>query len=687
MTVVATAGHVDHGKSTLVLRLTGTDPDRWDEEKARGLTIDLGFAAMELPSGRSLSFIDVPGHIRFLRNMLAGVGAVDACVFVVAATEGWKPQSEEHLRILSLLGVERGIVALTKIDQVDDDLHALAELDVEEHVEGTFLQGAPMIGVSAIDGTGIDDLRHELDRLVDAVRPRDADSTPRLWVDRSFAPSGAGTVVTGTLVGGTLSVGDEVSAVPGGHELRIRSLQTHHRQTERVTAGNRVAVNVTGAAHHDLGRGHVLVRPDDWHHTAVLDAELTVLASLDHPVSRRGAYAAYIGSGEFPARVRVLGPGEIGPGDTGAVRLYLDRTIPAVPGDRYILRESGRDETVGGGEILDVDPMVPAARAAPDRSIDRLVAERGWVDVDHLRRLSGHSVEPTVDRWVVAPDLLAATVDDIGSRIAESGPLGLDLASLDDHERAVVPLVDGVEIDAGRATIGQEADPLADHPWVAAMDAQPFTPPPPDGIDRGEVRELVRRGTVVESDGVYFSAAGVDRAARELAVLLAAQPAGFTVAEARDTPGHHPQVRAPSAEPLGPDRGDPPPRRPADSRTPATGRRLRSRAGSPAADETPLDLGQATPDTVLLPDPDGVVPTFHLDRTAGADLLGPTLPLPLLRSSLHLRRREEDGLVRSPAGRPVLPDGIEMRGGHRARTPIRRPPLSTVRTLLRPFRG
>lgn len=537
MTVIATAGHVDHGKSTLVLRLTGTDPDRWDEEKSRGLTIDLGFAGMELPSGRELSFIDVPGHIRFLRNMLAGVGAVDACVFVVAATEGWKPQSEEHLRILSLLGIERGLVVLTKIDQVDDDLFALAELDVEEHVAGTFLESAPVIGVSATEGLGIDNLREALDRLVDEIPERDAAATPRLWVDRSFAPSGAGTVVTGTLAGGTLSVGDELSVLPGGRQARIRSLQSHHRQADTIGPGNRAAVNLTGVGHNDLARGHVLVEAGDWHQSAVVDGELTVLPTLDHAVSRRGAYVAYIGSAEFPSRVRVLGDSELLPGDTGAVRLYLNRKMPLRPGDRFILRESGRDETVGGGQILDVEPILPASRAKPDRSVERLVAERGWVTVDHLRRLTGEPVTATVGEWVVADEALQTTLADVEARIVAAGPLGLDLATLTDQERAVVELVKDVSVAAGRATIGETADPLADHPWVAALEAEPFNPPGAEGIDRGEVRELVRRGTVVEQDGVYFAAAAMVEAARRLAGLLASQPAGFTVAEARDLLG------------------------------------------------------------------------------------------------------------------------------------------------------
>lgn len=537
MTVIATAGHVDHGKSTLVLTLTGTDPDRWDEEKTRGLTIDLGFANLTLPSGRELSFIDVPGHIRFLRNMLAGVGAVDACLFVVAATEGWKPQSEEHLRILSLLGIERGVVALTKVDQVDEDLFALAELDVEEHVAGTFLEGAPVIGVSAIEGTGIPELLAALDRMVDDIPARDASAPPRLWVDRSFAPAGAGTVITGTLVGGTLSVGDEVVVVPGDRPARVRSLQSHHRQTQSIGPGNRAAVNLTGVSHNDLARGHAVVTAGAWHQTKLVDAELTVLETLDHPVSRRGAYAAYIGSGEIPAKVRILGAAELGPGETGAVRLYLSRPLPLLPGDRFILRESGRDQTVGGGQILDVEPVVPASRARPDRSVDRVVAERGWVTVDQLHKLTGERRPATVGQWVVDPDALAATVATTRGRIEDAGPLGLDVALLDDRQRAALALVEGVTVQAGRATVGPVVDPLADHPWVAALEADPFNPPGPDGVDRGEVRELVRRGLVVEEDGVHFAAAAIAEAARRMAGLLATRPDGFTVAEARDELG------------------------------------------------------------------------------------------------------------------------------------------------------
>ena len=537
MTVIATAGHVDHGKSTLVRSLTGTDPDRWDEEKARGLTIDLGFATCNLPSGRDLSFVDVPGHTRFLRNMLAGVGAVEGCVFVVAATEGWKEQSEEHLRILDLLGIRHGVVALTKLDLVDDDLLELAMLDVEEHVQGTFLEGAPVVPVAATTGEGLSDLAAAIDVLIDDMGPdRDLDR-PRLWIDRAFSASGAGTIVTGTLTGGTIRTGEDLYAMPGSQAARIRGLQSHHRSVESIPPGNRVAINLTGVDHNNLQRGDVMVREGQWHDSAMVDAELTVLASLKHDVSRRGAYAVYLGSGEFAAKVRVLGPDTLAPGTTGAVRLYLNRPIPILPGDRFVLREHGRDETVGGGQILDIDPQLPASKATPDRNIDRLVKERGWVEAERLSKLTGEPIEPTLGRWVVDPAVLEQTTERVRAAIAEAGPLGLDIASLDDRERAVVGTQPDLNIDQSRITIGEVRDPLADHPWIAELEAEPFTPPSADGVDRGEVRELVRRGLVIEQDNVFFAASSIDKAARLVAAALAKQPDGITVAEVRDILG------------------------------------------------------------------------------------------------------------------------------------------------------
>ncbi len=538
MHVVATAGHVDHGKSTLVEALTGTDPDRFAEEKARGLTIDLGFAATTLPSGAALSLVDVPGHVRFLKNMLAGVGAVDACLFVVAATEGWKPQSEEHLRILELLGIGHGVIALTKVGLADEDLVDLARLEIIEQVEGTFLEGAAVVATDAPTGLGLDDLRVALDDLV-GVTPTAMDhGRPRLWVDRAFSAKGAGTVVTGTLSGGALRVDDELAIHPAGTAVRVRSLENHHASHLELPPGSRCAVNLVGAAHDEVVRGDVLVRSDQWHHTTVFDASLQVLERLDHPVSRRGAHVLYLGSGEHPVRMRILGPDALEPGSEGSVRIHLPRPLPLLPGDRFVLRESGRSETVGGGEVLDVDPTEKASAARPDRSVDRVVKERGWVDADELERLTGERRDPDVDRWVVNPEMLHGTLERLRDAVDSVGPLGLELSRLNPFERAVAGLLGDAVIEAGRLVPVGAVDPLADHPFVAALAASPFTPPGPDGVDRGELRELVRRGDLIEVEGIFYSASAIDAAARLAARLLVDDPDGFTVSVFREAAGN-----------------------------------------------------------------------------------------------------------------------------------------------------
>ena len=536
--VVSTAGHVDHGKSTLVRALTGTDPDRFAEEKERGLTIDLGFASAKLPSGKVLSLIDVPGHIRFLKNMLAGVGAVDACLFVVDANEGWKPQTEEHLRILDVLGVKHAVVALTKIGLADDDLIELARFDIAERVEGTFLEDAPVVGVDSIDGTGLDDLRAALDEML-AVTPDAADrGTPRLWVDRAFSAKGSGTIVTGTLTGGRVRIDDELTLLPQAATTRVRALQSLHAQRTKVGPGNRTAINLTGVSHDQVSRGDVLVRQDDWHQTTIFDGTLSVLSSLDHDVSRRGAHLLYLGAGEHAVRMRVLGPTSIGPGDKGKIRVYLPRALPLLPGDRFVLREAGRAETIGGGEVLDVDPQTKASEADPDRSIDRVVLERGWVTTSELKRLTGEDREPDVGDWVVAPEALQASIAAVRARVEDADHLGLDVAVLDDRERAVLDMLSDIVVDGVRAKPVGAADELADHDFVTLLREQLFTPPDPDGMDLAELRELVRRGAVIAVDGVYFAPEAIDAAAQLVASLLADKPEGITVSEARQAMGN-----------------------------------------------------------------------------------------------------------------------------------------------------
>lgn len=535
--VVATAGHVDHGKSSLVRALTGTDPDHFAEEQRRGMTIDLGFAHLRLPSGAVVGFVDVPGHVRFVANMLAGVGDAAACLLVVDAAEGWRPQTEEHLRILELLGLPAGVVALTKADLVDDEELELAALDVADHVRGTFLEDAAVVPVSAVSGRGLDALLAALGVLVAALPPvLDADR-PRLWVDRSFSARGAGTVVTGTLTGGSLRVDDQLHLLPSGTPVRVRALQSYGTPHDAVGPGRRVAVNLGGVDHHAVHRGDALVRAHQWRPTCRADATLAVLAALDHPVSRRGAHVVHIGAGEWPARLRVLGPEAVSPGETGLVRLHLPADLPLVRGDRFVLRESGRGETVGGGEILDVQPVRPASKARPDRSTERVVAEHGWIRAADLTALTGDHVEPTLGEWVVAPTALDATRTRVRELVEASGPLGLDLATLDMRERAVLALLDDVRIDQGRAMPQAVADPLADHPLLERLRAAALTPPAVTDVDRATVRELVRRGLLWERDGLLFHPVAVDLAAAVAARLLRAEPDGVTVSALREALG------------------------------------------------------------------------------------------------------------------------------------------------------
>ena len=354
MYVIGTAGHVDHGKSALVQALSGIDPDRWAEEKARGLTIDLGFAWCELPSGRAVSIVDVPGHERFIKNMLAGVGGINLALLVIAADEGVMPQTREHLDILDLLDIDRGIVALTKVDLVDEEWLALVEEEIVELLADTALAGSQIAPVSARTGVGIDDLRSLIDAQIDDLPPIADQGRPRLPIDRSFSISGFGAVVTGTLLDGELSVGEQVVIEPGRIGCRVRGLQSHEESLQDAPPGSRTAVNLSGVSANDIERGMVLTSPGWLEPTAAVDIRLRAVPDASKPLPHNATRTLHVGADEVQARIRLLEGDSLSPGQATWAQLRLERPIAAARGDHFVLRSA--DATVAGGRIVDTRP-------------------------------------------------------------------------------------------------------------------------------------------------------------------------------------------------------------------------------------------------------------------------------------------------------------------------------------------
>ena len=353
MYVIGTAGHVDHGKSTLVKALTGIDPDRWAEEQRREMTIDLGFAWRTLPSGRTVSLIDVPGHERFIKNMLAGIGGIDAALLVVAADESFMPQTEEHLAILDLLGVSHGLVVLTKVDLVDDEWLALVVEEVRERLHNTSLAHAPIVPVSARTGRGLDTLLAALDTLLDATPTRSrASGSPRLPIDRAFTIGGFGAVVTGTLIDGPLRVGDEVEILPQRLRGRVRGVQTHQQKSEVALPGSRVAVNLSGISHHEIARGNLLAYPGTRSPADRIDVRVRLTAGL----AQNAALELFVGAAQTLCRATLLDREELAAGDQGWLQLRLVTPVAVARGDRYILRTPSPSRTIGGGVIVDTHP-------------------------------------------------------------------------------------------------------------------------------------------------------------------------------------------------------------------------------------------------------------------------------------------------------------------------------------------
>ena len=356
MHVIGTAGHVDHGKSTLVEALTGINPDRLKEERERQMTIDLGFAWLTLPAGETVGVIDVPGHRDFIENMLAGVGGIDAALFVVAADEGVMPQTREHLAILDLLQIQSGVIALTKADLVEADWLDLVAADVAAAVQGTALAGAPILPVSARQGTGLPQLKAALQACLAACPARVDVGRPRLPVDRVFTIAGFGAVVTGTLSDGGLAVGDEVELLPEGLAARLRGLQTHKTKIDRAAPGSRVAANLAGVEVAQLRRGMVVARPGTLKPTTLLDVHFRHLADGDLPLKHNAEAKLFVGAAEVLATVRVLGGEALPPGASGWLQLVLAEPVAVAKGDRFILRRPSPGATIGGGVVVDAHP-------------------------------------------------------------------------------------------------------------------------------------------------------------------------------------------------------------------------------------------------------------------------------------------------------------------------------------------
>ncbi|RLP98443.1 selenocysteine-specific translation elongation factor [Micromonospora sp. CV4] len=549
MFVVATAGHVDHGKSTLVRALTGMEPDRWAEERRRGMTIDLGFAWTTLPSGGTVAFVDVPGHERFVPNMLAGVGPVPAALIVVAADEGWMPQSAEHLAALDALGVAYGLLAVTRADLADPE-PATARARAE--IAATSLGAVEAVAVSGLTGAGLPELRAALDRLAAGLPAPSVDDPVRLWVDRSFTVRGSGTVVTGTLGAGRLRVGDELELAGSDEPVRVRGLHSLGQARSAATAVARVAVNLRGTPRDRLGRGDALLTPGRFHRTDLVDVRLTGDPAADLPAN----LTLHVGSAAVPVRVRPLGP------DT--VRLRLARPLPLLVGDRALLRDPGRHHVAGGVRVLDVAPPPLARRGAAVSRAKVLADLDGRPDLaGELRRrrlvragtlirmgVPAHAA-PVAGDWLADPEHWARLGEQLIEEVARytrEHPLepGMPVDAL--RQRLSLPdrvLVEALvrpplRIHAGRvgaASAGALPEQVARAVQRVRVEYadRPFRAPEADrlvdlGLGPREIGAAVRAGALLRlADSVVLLPDALDEAVRVLAGL----PQPFTLSAAR----------------------------------------------------------------------------------------------------------------------------------------------------------
>lgn len=552
MPIIGTAGHVDHGKSTLVQALTGIDPDRWAEEKARGLTIDLGFAWATI-GGHDVGFIDVPGHEKFIKNMLAGVGALDCAIFVVAADSGWMPQSEEHAGVLDLLDVPTGVIALTRVDLVDADTVELAMLEVMDEIEGTRLERWPIVEVSAVTGFGIDALRSRLTEALDASAA-DTSGPFRMWVDRSFSMTGAGQIVTGTVASGEVSIDDVVVSQPDGHPVRVRGIHHHGRPASAVGTGMRAALNIVGSGP-AIERGALIASRGS---VAVTDRMLITLVPTRRfdAIPDRGAFHLHVGTASRPASIRRVS-------GTDAYVVTVAEPVPSAMGDRVILRDAGRKAVVGGGTVLDPIPMprpsgrdverLTVAVTDPRARADALLDVHGSMRLDDIIAATGGS-EPEggiqagpirlssgeAERLRNQAMLRAAAYHD--AHPARPGIPKQELASSLGIDGSIIDAVmggsEGIVATSAHVRLGSFAVSISDEDARRCEEAcdvlgASYDVPRISALGLGEelVHHLIREGRIVRvGDDLAFTATQV----ADIRDRVSELPDGFTVSEFRD---------------------------------------------------------------------------------------------------------------------------------------------------------
>jgi selenocysteine-specific elongation factor len=594
MFVIGTAGHVDHGKSALVQALTGIDPDRLQEEKDRGMTIDLGFAWLKLPGGEEVSIVDVPGHERFIKNMLAGVGGIDLALLVIAADEGVMPQTREHLAILDLLGVRRGVLVVTKSDLVEPEFLELVAADVEDVVKGTTLEGSPLVSCSAVTRDGIDELLAVIEQRLAETEPKRDLGRPRLPIDRVFTVVGFGTVVTGTLVDGSFSLGQEVEVVPaieGGHvtalRSRVRGLQTHRSKVEQALPGTRTAANLANLEPEQLWRGQVVTTPGWLRPSTAVDVRLKGLKSLSRPLRHNLNVTFHSLAAESPARLRLLEVDELLPGEETWAQLRLYRPTAVLKGDRFIIRDA--NDTIGGGVII-----ATQARRHPRRRPGVIAAlERQQTD-DPAEAVYAAiaNAEPVELRSVTARiDLPAQTAKDAMATLAESGRIVVlgqgDTAvaySAGGFERLRLTTLSAIEAylkqNPLRAGMGREelrsrlglqqrifaaamevmasrgevvdsgsavtlpgrtpqltpAQQQAADTFLAVLRASPYSPPTENRPSEDLIAYLIESGQVVDAGGVAWTREAFDEMTSKVIEALKTQET-ITMAQVRDILG------------------------------------------------------------------------------------------------------------------------------------------------------